>query len=280
MEYNRRIQNYGKEWGYVMRLEICGAQVDVTFGGEGQRAALLLHGWGCSAQMMSTVFAYLEKHMRVAAIDFPGHGKQGKALPPPKPWGVEEYMEMTAEVIRRLDLAPCDIVAHSFGCRVAILLAITYPELVGRMIFTGAAGIPKPATGKATAKHTLYKGLRGAMNALDKAHIFGDLPEKGREALVQKFGSPDYRVLTPDMRKTFNKVIGLDLTDRLDKIQASTLLYWGAQDTETPLWMGQLMEEKIPDAGLVVEEGCGHFAYLEQNAKFLRITGSFLLEGR
>ena len=30
---------------------------------------------------------------------------------------------MTAEVIRRLKLAPCDIVAHSFGARVAILLA-------------------------------------------------------------------------------------------------------------------------------------------------------------
>ena len=44
--------------------------------------------------------------------------------------------------------------------------------------------------------------------------------------------------------------------------------------------MGRLMAEKIPDAGLVVEEGAGHFAYLEQSAKFLRIAGSFLLEGR
>ena len=52
-------------------------------------------------------------------------------------------MEMTAEIIRRLNLAPCDIVAHSFGARVAILLAATYPELVGRMILTGAAGIKK-----------------------------------------------------------------------------------------------------------------------------------------
>ena len=41
-----------------------------------------------------------------------------------------------------------------------------------------------------------------------------------------------------------------------------------------------MMEEKIPDAALIVEEGCGHFAYLESSAKFLRITSSFLLEGR
>lgn len=263
-----------------MQIEVCGASVNVTTGGSGEGAALLLHGWGCSAQMMSSVMHLLEKHMRVAAIDFPGHGMEGKAKEPPMPWGVPEYMEMTAEVIRRLNLAPCDIVAHSFGARVAILLASTYPELVGRMILTGAAGIKKPKTGKATARQNLYKGLRGAMNLAEKTHLFGDLPDKGREALIQKFGSPDYRALTPSMRQTFNKVISLDLTDRLEKIHASTLLYWGAQDTETPLWMGQLMQEKIPDAGLVVEEGTGHFAYLECNARFLRIVSSFFLEQR
>ena len=40
------------------------------------------------------------------------------------------------------------------------------------------------------------------------------------------------------------------------------------------------MSERIPDAGLVVEEGAGHFAYLEHSARFLRILKSFLLEGR
>ena len=263
-----------------MQLEVCGARVDVVLSGSGARGAMLLHGWGCSARMMGSVSDLLAQGMRVAAIDFPGHGKEGKALPPPQPWGVPEYMEMTAAIIRRLELAPCDIVAHSFGARVAILLASTYPELVGRMILTGAAGIKKPKTGRATARQRLYKGLRGAMNAMEKTHLFGDLPDRGREALVQKFGSPDYRVLSPQMRQTFNKVIALDLSDRLESIKAPTLLYWGAQDTETPLWMGQMMQENIPDAGLVVEEGCGHFAYLEQNAKFLRIVRSFLLEGR
>ena len=263
-----------------MQLEVCGAKVNVVMSGSGERAALLLHGWGCSAKMMQSVADLLAGGMRVAAIDFPGHGREGKAPAPPQPWGVPEYMEMTAAIIRQLELAPCDIVAHSFGARVAILLASTYPELVGRMILTGAAGIRKKQTGKATARQKLYKGLRGAMNVMEKTHLFGDLPDRGREALVQRFGSPDYRALSPDMRKTFNKVISLDLTDRLEKIEAPTLLYWGAQDTETPLWMGQLMQEKIPDAGLVVEEGCGHFAYLEQNAKFLRIARSFLLEGR
>ena len=263
-----------------MQLELLGAKVDVYESGCGERSALLLHGWGCSAQLMESVQRELEGKMHVVSLDFPGHGKGGKALPPPKPWGVPEYMEMTAQLIRRLDMAPCDIVAHSFGARVAILLAATYPELVGRMIFTGGAGVKKPASSKATMKTRLYKGLRGAVNLAEKTHLFGDLPEKGREALVQKFGSADYKALTPEMRKTFNKVIAQDLTQELPKIRASTLLFWGAEDTETPLWMAKVMEEKIPDAGLVVEAGAGHFAYLERNPVFLRVVRSFLLEGR
>lgn len=263
-----------------MQLDLCGAKVDVYESGCGQRSALLLHGWGCSAQMMESVQRALSGSMRVVALDFPGHGKNGKALPPPEPWGVPEYMEMAAQLIRRLGLAPCDIVAHSFGARVAILLAATYPELVGRMVFTGGAGVKKPQSGKATMKTRLYRGLRGAVNLAEKTHLFGDLPDKGREALVQKFGSADYKALTPEMRKTFNKVISLDLSDRLADIKAPTLLFWGAEDTETPLWMAKVMEEKIPDAGLVVEAGAGHFAFLERNDIFLRVVRSFLVEDR
>ncbi len=263
-----------------MQLEIRGASVDVTVSGNAGRGVLLLHGFMCSAQMMQNIQTALEDQMRVAAIDFPGHGKGGKCPPPPKPWGVPDYMEMTAEVIRRLKLAPCDIVAHSFGARVAILLAATYPELVGRMVLTGAAGIKKPQTGKATAKQRLYKGLKSCVNLAEKTKLFGSLPDKGREALIQKFGSADYKALSPEMRKTFVKIISQDLTDELPRIKAPTLLYWGAEDTETPLWMGKKMEELIPDAGLVVEQGAGHFAYLEHSGKFLRIVQSFLLEGR
>jgi len=258
-----------------MQLEIMGARIDVCESGCGEKSALLLHGWGCSAQLMESVQRALEGGMHVVSLDFPGHGKNGAALPPPEPWGVPEYMEMTARLIRKLGLAPCDIVAHSFGGRVAILLAATYPELVGRMVITGGAGIKKPDSGKRTAKQQLYRGLRGAVNLAEKTHLFGGLPEKGREALVQRFGSPDYRALTPEMRKTFNKVISLDLTDCLPRVKAPTLLYWGAQDTETPLWMARVMEENIPDAGLVVEQGAGHFAYLERSAKFLRVVRSF-----
>jgi len=96
---------------------------------------------------------------------------------------------------------------------------------------------------------------------------------------VQKYGSPDYKRLNPNMRKTFVKVINQDLTEYLPQIKASTLLVWGSVDTETPLWMGQKLEKEIPDAGLVVFEGRTHFAFLEEAQRFLVIVNTFLFGG-
>ena len=80
------------------------------------------------------------------------------------------------------------------------------------------------------------------------------------------------------MRKTFVKVINQDLLGLYEKFQPSTLLIWGSDDTETPLWMGQEMAKRIPDAGLVTLEGGSHFAYLEQIDSFTRIARQFLKE--
>ena len=99
-----------------------------------------------------------------------------------------------------------------------------------------------------------------------------------REALVQKFGSADYRALPPSFRATFNKVIHQDLAPCLPGIRSSTLLIWGAKDDQTPLWMGQTMEKEIPDAGLIVLKDAGHFAYLDRYQDFRTIVNKFLEE--
>ena len=80
------------------------------------------------------------------------------------------------------------------------------------------------------------------------------------------------------MRKTFVKVIQLDLSEKYEQMKQSTLLIWGDADTETPVWMAREMEKKIPDCGLVLLEGGSHFAFLEQAERFNRIVRFFLTE--
>jgi pimeloyl-ACP methyl ester carboxylesterase len=40
--------------------------------------------------------------------------------------------------------------------------------------------------------------------------------------------------------------------------------------------MAQEMERLIPDAGLVVLQGAGHYSYLDQPARFARIVSHFV----
>ena len=100
-----------------------------------------------------------------------------------------------------------------------------------------------------------------------------------QDRLRRKYGSPDYYKLNEVMRGTFVKVVNQDLLPLLSSIAAPTLLIWGSDDTETPLWMGQQMEKQTPDAALIVFEGRSHFAFIEEWQRFLLIIKEFFLGG-
>ena len=237
---------------------------------------LLLHGWGCDGSVFDSFVKGFFANASVVAVDFPGHGQSGE---PQEPWGVPEYAEHVRLLLNEIGVSKVDIVAHSFGGRVAIWLASHYPELVGKMVLTGAAGIRKTESSKPSKRQNTYKKLKAIVNVFAKIPFLKGVSNRMQEALVQKFGSPDYRRLNPEMRKTFVKVITQDLSEYLPAIKASTLLIWGSNDTETPLWMGQQMEKDIPDAGLVVFEGRTHFAFLEEAQRFMVIVKTFLWGG-
>ena len=236
---------------------------------------MFLHGWGCSTELTRPIGDLLCDDAEVLLVDFPAHGKSGR---PPQPWGVPEFAACTLDLLRTLDFLPCAVIAHSFGARVAIYLASQDETLFTKLILTGAAGVKKPATAESTKRTQQYKQLKKAVGVLRSMKIFGSLPDMAEDALRKKYGSADYNALDEEMRKTFVKVISLDLTDRLGKVKQPTLLVFGDQDTETPLWMARVMEKNIPDAGLVTFPGGTHFAYLEQAARFAAIVRHFLKE--
>ncbi len=78
------------------------------------------------------------------------------------------------------------------------------------------------------------------------------------------------------MRPIMVKVVNEDLANLLPRIKAPTLLVWGSGDDAVPVAHARKMESLIPDAGLVLFEGAGHFAYLDEPDRFCRIAHHFL----
>ena len=258
-----------------MEIQIDGMQIHYCVAGEG-RPLLLLHGWGACIDSFAPVIREMQKYRTVYALDFPGFGESDE---PREAVGVPEYAAWTAELIRTLHIEGTDILCHSFGGRVAILLAAEHPELVGRIVFTDAAGV-RPRRGlKYYAKVYSYKFCKRMLKHPAVCRFLRGIGVDV-QARVKGAGSSDYQQLSGVMRQVFVRVVNQDLTPYLPKIQAPSLLIYGADDQDTPVRYGKIMEKKIPDAGLVVLENAVHFSYLDQFPRYISIVKVFLEVGK
>lgn len=229
---------------------------------------LVLHGWGASIETVASIVHALRPLASVHALDLPGFGDSD---PPPCPWGVEDYRRFVLRFIEQAGpQPPLALVGHSNGGRVAIALAAADRELVSRMILIDSAGI----RGKRGISY--YRKVGMAKVGKHAAKRLGAPGRRLRELLVSRAASADYAAASPQMRPTLVRLVNSDLRELLPQISAPTLLIWGEHDTATPLADGQLMQRLIPDAGLVVFEGAGHYSYLEQPRRFARIARHFL----
>jgi pimeloyl-ACP methyl ester carboxylesterase len=234
----------------------------------GDAPILVLHGWGAHLEAVGAILGALEGSDLVA-LDLPGFGESD---PPPKAWNAGDYARFVTEFLDELGIESAHLVGHSHGGRVAIVLATDERERVERLLLVDAAGI-RP-------KRTWRYRRRVAVAKLGRvvAAVGGPPGKRLQERMRARVASRDYLEASETMRGTFRAVIAEDLTDRLPRISAPTLLVWGDRDEDTPLWMAHRMEELIPDAGLVVLEGAGHYSYADSPGRFAAVARRFLVE--
>ena len=232
--------------------------------GEG-KDVLCLVGWGQDSQMFQPTADHLADRFRVTVVDYPGFG-QSESMH--ETWDVDGYVQWLDALLKVLDVKDPIIIAHSFGARLAIKYQLTRP--VHKLILTGAAGIRPKRSLDTVLRIYSFKVLK---------QIF-KLPflVKYQEPLLKLFGSEDYKAISGVLRASFVKIVNEDLTPYLKHIEVPTLLIWGDQDDATPLWMGKKMEKEIKDAGLVIFENDGHYAYWNQLSRFHAIVSVFLEE--
>lgn len=235
--------------------------------GEGE-PVMVLHGWGGKIESMAPVLDCLQRDFRVIALDLPGFG----ASPlPVEPWGTPQYAAFVSNVMEDLGIESARFVGHSYGAKTSLYLGATQPHLVGKLILISSSGLRTPPSFKARVK-------RGVSRTARFAGRFGSPGDKVRQALYRRIASSDYQQAGA-LRPTLVKVVNEDLSDLLPQVKASTLLVWGTEDDSVPVSHARTMERLIPDAGLVLFEGAGHFPYLDDSARFCAIARNFFGAG-
>ena len=250
-----------------MFTEIGGLKIEYTVSGSGKQNVLLLHGWGASFDTYKGVISALSDRCRLYAVNFPGCG-QSETMK--SPWTLDDYCDFVKCFAENLNIEDPILIGHSHGGRVAMNLAAKKIMNPPKMVLLDAAGLIPKKSFKQKARAKSFKVIKNPLK------IFG----KAGEPLLQKarahYGSADYLAAPPVLRQTLVNLVNLDIRDRLPDISCPTLLIWGDKDTATPIEDAKTIEKLIPDAGLCVLEGAGHFAFCERPYDTAAILRSFI----
>lgn len=216
---------------------------------------MFLHGYLSSKESFYPQINYFSRHFRVTAPDLPGFG--GSELIPAA-WSVGEYADWLEGFLKERGIVfPC-VIAHSFGGRVAIKCLAR--GLIDRAVLTGCAGIVRRRTLSYHLKVKSYRLVRKFAPRFAEA----------------KFGSAEYRSLSPLMRESYKKIVNEDLREEAKRIARPVLYLNGERDRETPLSSVKILHECTAGSQLAVLKGCGHFAHLEKPLLFNLAAEEFL----
>ena len=238
--------------------------------GDKKEVIVILPGWGETKKSWECLIDILRLDYTVYFIDYPGFGKSPI---PKKTLTMFDYAELIQYFLEVNKRKKPNVIAHSFGGRIAILLSSKYGIYMQKLILIDSAGIKPRKTLKSRFCQFSYKFLQGLADFLPKK-----IRTKVKTYLFQKFSSTDYLNLKEEMRETFKNIVNLDLTPYLPYVQNKTLLLWGEYDQDTPLKDGIKMNKKIRESELIVFPRCSHFCYLENPYVILKIILSFLEE--
>ena len=217
---------------------------------------MLLHGFLSSKEAFTAQIAYFSRFYRVTAFDFVG---QGKSAPLAEAYSVDDYAAWTEEVLTLLDVRSPLIIAHSFGCRVAIKMAKRGLVLPPKMVLTGPAGVVLP------------RGVRYRWRV--RAYRF--VKRFAPRFAERRFGSREYRALPPMMKESYKKIVNEDLRKDAACILAEVLIIEGREDRVTPLNEAEAYLAVMKRAKITLMDG-GHFAFAEHPLAFNLLVEEFL----
>lgn len=216
---------------------------------------IFLHGWGQSGASFYDFAENFDDHRNIF-VDFPPFGKSGN----PKDFTIFTYCELVIALCEHLKIDKCNLIAHSFGGRVAILVSSLRADLVEKLILIDSAGMKPRRPLSYYVNVCCYKILK-AMGAPSK-----------------KAGSQDYKKLDTNMKKTFVNIVNTHLEEYCPFIQASTLIIFGKDDKETPVYMAKRLKKLIKNSKLCVLSHAGHFAYIDRKMAVFSLIDRFLKE--
>lgn len=232
--------------------------LDAIIGGKGE-TLLFLHGFMANKESFIRQLVFFERYYRVVAVDLSGFGVIKDT---DRVYTLTTYVEEIRKLIISLG-GRVSIIAHSFGGRIAVKLACYYPELVDKLVLVDSAGL---------------KPRRSLKYRFTRIKYFFAKRFYKKEDLEKRYFSDDYNKLSKNMKQSFKLITREYLDKLLQGVKAKTLIVWGKNDKETPLYMAKRYNKRLPFSSLYIIENAGHFCFVDKSKEFNYVVKEFLWE--
>lgn len=235
----------------------------------------LSHSLATDLSMWGPQVADLNARFRVLRYDTRGHGRTDA---PPGPYSLEQLADDVRALLEALAIERTHFVGISMGGMIGQTLALAHPQLLAGLVLCDTSASLPPEAGRMWDER-IEAARAGGM----EAHV---------EPTISRWFTPGFISASPDAVDSVRAMIRatpvdgyigcaeairrLDLLEHLADITNPTLVLVGAEDPATPLAASHAIQQRIPDAQLVVIESASHLCNIEQPEAFNQALLGFL----
>lgn len=259
---------------------INGVRMHYDVQGEGE-PLLLIHAGIANMHMWEAQLPAFAAHFRIVRYDVRGFGET------PDPAGKYSDYEDVRALLDHLSIDRAHLMGISNGGRIALEVALTYPERVNKLVLV-APGLPgasvpnDPFDEEMSAKYdeAIKAGNKELAAEID-AQIWVDGPRRKPNDVDAAFRQRAFELI----RNTIDLGIGEGEGDyarplaaeRLGDIKAPTLLIEGDEDLQSMHDIAKQLEQGIANLKRVDMAGTAHLPPMEKPQEFNRLVLDFLL---
>jgi pimeloyl-ACP methyl ester carboxylesterase len=219
----------------------------------------LVHLHGAGGMRLTRAHALLSRTYRVVVFEMPGFGQSPVN---DRTRTLQDLGATMGSAVAELGIDRCNLLATSFGARVALWLALQQPERVQALVLEAPAAIRPPG-------HQPPSGTPEQIAPQLYAHPERVAPTAPMDPEIQA----KQRALTGRLRGPDRDA---DLEARLRDLATPTLVLFGTAEKVIPPEMGRHYKTLLPNCQLVFVYDAGHEISTDRPEAFADVTTDFL----
>jgi pimeloyl-ACP methyl ester carboxylesterase len=236
---------------------------------------VLLHGIGANSVHWRFQYEGLGDRFRLVAWNAPGYMLSDNLLAETP--SSRDYAEALADFLAALAIERVDVLANSFGTRVAQGFAVAHPGRIARAVFTGTS------VAQGTSPEERARALAGRAQMISRGgYAFA---ERAAALLGSRASAETIEIVrhtlratnTPGFMQAARFAASADAPPLGTGLTMPLLVIQGEEDRVTPGGSNAaLLAAAVPQAQLVALAGCGHLPEVEMPVEVNRLIREFL----